>query len=375
MKPGGRACKMKTFVSIACIVVATCCVFAANTAKPEIKVADDGFPAGRDTPEGAACDLARAFIEHDVSPFMNTCVPLYAGGNGPEDYAKFLQSTVERIKQEALKAEPSPRGPKSIDKVFAARHLSRSGPASYGYASFNFQDVMFVDIGVLLHNGEHSLNRTLVIKDRSGKWYAHPLPTAGSGFLGEGLNDESPSEKDFSEAYEIEKLSELSRETKFPSPKQFVEAARAFRPAAKPSELSYIFAAPELGHDDSIYGNIVFAETITEVTELFRTPDRCAYFVRAEPKTDYTRSYIAALFVLSRDIEDNMWRITTIERFFAIGVGGWIECKVIHPPGQSKDAPPITFRITETDAGRHDVLEERVYTLAMGTGCRLKPVK
>jgi hypothetical protein len=366
---------MKTFISIGCIVLTACCAFAADDARPKIQVADDGFPAGRYTPEGAACDLARAFIKRDASLFMNTCVPLYAGGKGPEDYAKFLQSAVERMKQEAVKAEPSPGEPKSIGKVFAARHLSRNGPASYGYASFNFQDIMFVDVDVLLHNGQRSLNRTLVIKDRGGKWYAHPLPTAGSGLLCDGLNDESPSEKDFSEAYEIEDVSELSRETKFPSPAQFVEAARGFHPAAKSSELSYIFAAPELGNDESTYGKIVFADTISEVTELFRTPDRCAYFVRAEPKTDYTRSYVAALFVLSRDIDENMWRIRTIERFFAIGVGGWIECKVIHGPTKSKGSSPVTFQITETDAGRHDVSEERVYTLAAGNGPRLKPVK
>jgi len=64
---------------------------------------------------------------------------------------------------------------------------------------------MFVDVGVLLQSGKHSLNRTLVIKDRDGRWYAHPLPTAGSGLLGEGLNDESASEKDFTDAYEIQK--------------------------------------------------------------------------------------------------------------------------------------------------------------------------
>ena len=167
-------------------------------------------------------------------------------------------------------------------------------------------------------------------------------------------------------------VGELSRETKFASPEQFVEAARGFHPAAEPSELSYIFAAPELGNDESTYGKTVFAKTITDVTELFRTSDACAYFVRAEPKTDYTRSYVAALFVLSRD-DQSAWRIRTIERF-AIGVGGWIDCKVIHPPAKSKDASPVTFRITETDAGRHDVSEERVYTLAVGNGPRLIPV-
>src|SRR5258708_25080981 len=104
---------MKTFITIACIFLTVCYGFAADAPKPKIKVADDGFPAGHDTPVGVACDLARAFIKRDTSLFTNTCVRLYAGGKGPEDYAKFLQGTIENMKKEAAKKEPSPRGPKS----------------------------------------------------------------------------------------------------------------------------------------------------------------------------------------------------------------------------------------------------------------------
>lgn len=153
----------------------------------------------------------------------------------------------------------------------------------------------------------------------------------------------------------------------FASPDKFAETARSFRPATKPSELSYIFSAPELGNDDSNYGKTVFADAITTVAELSRTPDVCAYFIQAEPKTDYTRSYTAGLFILRRR-DDGTWRITKIERFNAVGVGGWVECRVI------RRSAPLTFRITETDAGRHDVLEERVYTLADEHGARLKPI-
>src|SRR2546423_1389434 len=148
---------MKKFAIVTFILMAACCGLAGAAAKPKIKVADDGFPAGHETPEGAACDLARAFIKRDPTLFTNTCIKLYAGGKGPEDYAKFLQSTVESMKKEAARKEPSARGPKSIGKVFAARHLSKHGPVSYGYASFGFQDLMFVDVGVFLHDGKHSL--------------------------------------------------------------------------------------------------------------------------------------------------------------------------------------------------------------------------
>jgi len=56
--------------------------------------------------------------------------------------------------------------------------LTKPGPVSYGYPSFGFEDIMFVDVGVYLNNGGRSMNRTLVIKDRDGKWYVHPDPFA-----------------------------------------------------------------------------------------------------------------------------------------------------------------------------------------------------
>src|SRR6266850_1776949 len=83
------------------------------------------------------------------------------------------------------------------------RLFSKSGPASFGYAAFGFEDIMFVDIGVYLHSGERALNRTLVIKDKDGKWYVHPDPTA-SPLLSDGLNEEKASVLDLTDVYEQE---------------------------------------------------------------------------------------------------------------------------------------------------------------------------
>ena len=63
---------------------------------------------------------------------------------------------------------------------------------------------MFVDVGLNLHNGERSMMRTLVIKDKDGQWYAHPDP-AVSPLLSDGLDEEKPSVSDFTDAYEIER--------------------------------------------------------------------------------------------------------------------------------------------------------------------------
>jgi hypothetical protein len=176
----------------------------AQNSKPGLKVEKDGFPGGHATPEGAACDLARAFIKHDATLFKSACIKPFGGGENRKKYETFLTQTAQQIDKEARKTTPSPNGPKTIGKVFAARHLSRNGPASYGYAVFGFKDVEFVDVGVFLQNGKPALNRTLVIQDADGKWYVYPLPSA-SPLLSEGLNDESASTQDFTEVYTIKK--------------------------------------------------------------------------------------------------------------------------------------------------------------------------
>jgi hypothetical protein len=93
-----------------------------QTAKPKLRVGAEGLPGGHDMFEGAACDLARSFVNRDDKLFSSTSIRLYGDGNGREAYAKFLQ-TVQSIKAEAAKNEPSPQGGKSIGKVFAARPL------------------------------------------------------------------------------------------------------------------------------------------------------------------------------------------------------------------------------------------------------------
>jgi len=42
--------------------------------KSALVVSADGFPSGNATPEGAACDLARAFIKTDAELFKKSCI-------------------------------------------------------------------------------------------------------------------------------------------------------------------------------------------------------------------------------------------------------------------------------------------------------------
>ena len=177
-----------------------CRVLATEPAvKPSVVLAKDGFPTGSDTPEGAACDLARAFIRDDSALFLATCIEPFGSPDARNAYRDFLKGVVVQMKTlDAGSSDPAPGSPKSIEKCFAARHLSKEGPASYGYAVFGFQDVMFVDVSAVLQNGETQLCRTLVIRNKQGKWVVDPQP-GESPLLSAGLDDESPSTRDFSE--------------------------------------------------------------------------------------------------------------------------------------------------------------------------------
>jgi len=202
-KPQAKSWLLPVTLTICALFSVLPSAAAKETTKPKLRVAADGLPTGHETPEGAACDLARAFINRDEKLFSSTSIRPYGGGKGREAYAKFLQETAQSIKTEAGKKEPSPQAPRTIGKVFAARHLSKSGPVSYGYTAFGFEDIMFVDVGVYLNNGERALNRTLVIKDKDGKWYVHPDPFA-SPLLSDGLNEEKASLGDITDVYELE---------------------------------------------------------------------------------------------------------------------------------------------------------------------------
>lgn len=190
---------------VACTVLILASVVGVGAAaKPKLKVADDGFPTGQNTPEGAASDLVRAFMQSNVTLLQSVCIRPYGAGQSRSDYSGYLAGVVAHLKRQQERHTPSPDGPSRITKVFAARHLSNNGPASYGNATFDFQDVMFVDVEVLLGSGKQHLRRTLVIKDRDGKWYVHPFPDV-SPLLSSGLYDESPSLHLFAEAYTVEK--------------------------------------------------------------------------------------------------------------------------------------------------------------------------
>lgn len=151
-------------------------------------VAADGFPTGKSTPEGAACDLARAFIQSDPKRFDAACLRPY----GPREYEQFLTAVRQKLLRDSRLPKPSPMAPRRIETVYAARTLSRNGPNSYADAVMGLKAIRFVDVEVSLHGGRRAINRTFVVQTPDGRWFVHPAPQL-SPLLSDGLNQEPPS--------------------------------------------------------------------------------------------------------------------------------------------------------------------------------------
>jgi hypothetical protein len=196
---------MKKLLALLIIGGLICSNLAAGTASlPKIKVAKDGFPTGQDTAEGAACDLARSYIHCDSASFQKICVQPYGTGQSRKAYQNYLLDTISHLRSEVAKKPAERAVPQAIGKVYASRHLSDKNAVPYAQQKFGFQDIAFVDVGLIAGKKDKIISRTLVIKDKDGKWYAQPNASA-SGIPGGDPTREQTPRNDFREVYQIQK--------------------------------------------------------------------------------------------------------------------------------------------------------------------------
>ena len=109
--------------------------------------------------------------------------------------------------------------------------------------------------------------------------------------------------------------SELNRESLFDSVDEFVNAVRAFQPAASKGELASLFRISDRAEDDR--GKLVTATAIKSCANIW-SDDKCALvFGIANPPTFAMPSSIGVLFLLVHQREG--WRIADLLRFTATG--------------------------------------------------------
>lgn len=175
---------------IALVFVCAGICTASDTAKEE-------FPSGGSTPEGIACDLARAvYIKPNREALVAASIGHYGGPDINYKYDAAMVGLFEyiRLNQSAENSEGKSSG--ELEKLYRSRSLNKKGSASYGYAVYNFHDIKFVDVQIKLPNKGSIIYRVLVVKNQNGKWSAHPCPHVDP-LLCEGLSEEKPSSVEF----------------------------------------------------------------------------------------------------------------------------------------------------------------------------------
>jgi len=159
---------------------------------PSIALASDGFPTGRTTPEGVACDFARTFINVDADALLALVVPPLGNGESATEYQAFLDDISAQTREQQARNPADRNAPKRITECYAARPLSRSGPASVAYAVFDYYDLLFVDVVIEECSGNLFTCRTLALMNKDGVWSVLPAPEYYP-MLAMGLNEEPDS--------------------------------------------------------------------------------------------------------------------------------------------------------------------------------------
>ena len=158
------------------------------------KIAEDGFPTGQETPEGAACDAIRAFGNCDHEAWLSLLVrPIYGDGDQNQEYEKFKNFKVEEAKKYAQRSD---RPKVRLVKVFKSRSFSTNGPVSAAFALLDFQDNQFVDMHVQIGENVHQMRYQMLL-DQDDKWYFNPRPDLSSPLVSMGLNEEEDSTEEW----------------------------------------------------------------------------------------------------------------------------------------------------------------------------------
>jgi len=140
-------------------------------------------PKGQNTAEGVAADLAKAFIHADNGLWEKI---QFSRFQTKKEYKKFIDAISKQM--DSLKNQKNKRGPKEILEIRKMGKLSKNGPNSYAYATFNIPEIGYVDVCVLDYDDQKRWNRTFVLKSEK-KWYVLTRPDLFP-LLSMGLNNE-----------------------------------------------------------------------------------------------------------------------------------------------------------------------------------------
>jgi|GEM_PF-1602736 len=157
--------------------------YVASSAVKSERNGKDGFPTGQATPEGAACDLVRAYIDRNFELFNSARhARVCENRNDPHRYyALFLKHASFSHRSKSFNAETLPNSLVRLSKVYSARSAAPEDAETRRHwkmgLTLNFiEDEVFVDVVAVDSEGRDYLHRTIVHKHKykNGNWLARP---------------------------------------------------------------------------------------------------------------------------------------------------------------------------------------------------------
>jgi hypothetical protein len=137
---------------------------------------------------------------------------------------------------------------------------------------------------------------------------------------------------------------DFDRLSHFKSCDEFVSALQALQPQKQPNVYSRSLSIEEFGENRDA---LIVPEKVESVTEVWRSDDYALIFATAQPKTEASKSAVAAIIVLEHTEEG--WSFVSLRRYETTGKYSGITCELTsgiykeYTPGNGISPATLTF--------------------------------
>jgi hypothetical protein len=166
-----------------CALIATCLAACAAppAERPSSERADLALPASAqwsmlNTPEDAAAELFRAYINLDPQRFQRAVARPFGDSRTRAHYERFVDAAAEELRRARATGFPPEGAPVDLLEVRPARDLPSTFRSPAAYDQMANRTARLVEVEAYLAGRGIQTSRVLVLKDSAGRWGAAPRP-------------------------------------------------------------------------------------------------------------------------------------------------------------------------------------------------------
>jgi len=132
--------------------------------------------AGLTTPEAAAEELFRAYIELDAQRFRRACARPFGDPRTRAHYERFVNGAEAEIRKARRGGLPPEGAPVDLIAVRPATDLPSTYRSAAAYDAMANRSAVLVEVDAYLAGRGIETSRVIVLRDSGGQWGAAPRP-------------------------------------------------------------------------------------------------------------------------------------------------------------------------------------------------------